>query len=226
LPTYRRLGFAVIGFLAVTLGQACTRDDQRDAPKPSPSAVSSRTVGASPSPAAAAPTSTSPVGLEPFLKAERRAVVHSSPVRVGDTHVAVVGIQRSLDDRMITVVSLAGPKPAAVAELALPVPRFDIADIPVAVADVTGDGRPDFLVHMDAADNQPGVVVSDDGGAWRLVPTSAADKDAVYIGRDPAITENRLVSTRLDCNPSCTEGRAHTIRWTYQRPGGYFTSSP
>jgi hypothetical protein len=33
--------------------------------------------------------------------------------------------------------------------------------------DVTGDGRPDFLIKLEGADNTPGVVVSQYGGRWR-----------------------------------------------------------
>jgi hypothetical protein len=86
----------------------------------------------------------------------------------------------------------------------------------VATADLTGDGRPDALVRFSAADNQPGVVVSADGGTWRLVPQNA-DPASVYVGRDATIVKGSLRTTRNDCIPDCAQGHNTAVTWRYDR---------
>ena len=159
--------------------------------------------------------------LAAWIATQTDVVVHSDPVIVGDLPVAVVGRNRGAD-HVITVLSLAGATASPIAELVL---SFEFAtDLPVVAADVTGDAVPEFLVRLTAADNQPGVVVSNDGGAWRLVPASAATDD-VYFGRDPSLTNGRLVTLFNDCLPTCAAGHTNTVSWTYDRSSGHFVKA-
>ena len=161
--------------------------------------------------------------LNRYLAAHPTAVVHSSPFASGSAELAVVGVTNGAQNRVITVLSLTTGTATPVATLTLPYPHYDFAlDLPVEVADVTGDGRPDVLVRVMAADNQPGVVVSDDGGTWRLVP--AAKNVGVYIARNPTFTAGRLTSINNDCVPDCARGRSTTITWRYDRQHRDLTS--
>ena len=155
--------------------------------------------------------------LSTFLAAQPDVVVHSDPVMVRGVPLAVVGRQRGDGGRVITVVSLADGTASAIADLVLPEPSFDLAtDLPVVAGDVTGDDAAEFLVRVLAADANPGVVVSDDGGPWRLLPGSGDPKD-VYFAREPTFTAGRLVTQVNDCVPSCADGTTTTVTWTYDR---------
>jgi hypothetical protein len=94
------------------------------------------------------------------------------------------------------------------------------------VAEVTGDGRPDFLVMGSAADNVPGFVVSQDGGTWRYIPFSGpyAPSPTDVLGRQPQFQGNTLVSDYDNCVPDCASGQNSTIVWTYQPSTGEFTA--
>jgi hypothetical protein len=115
---------------------------------------------------------------------------------------------------------------ATAAALALPYPSYTLApDLPVQVADVTGDGHPDFLVRVEAADNEPGVVASGDGGTWRLVPLATASPPSpgdVYAGRDPSFEAGHLVTQYNDCTPDCAQGTTTAVTWVYDRATGRF----
>ena len=143
--------------------------------------------------------------------------------------IAVVGLQRGSHDHVIEVLDLRTTPPEALADLALPEPSYDFAGLPVQEADVTGDGLDDFLIRVEAGDNSPGVVVSHDGGSWRLVrvreATGTPAVTDVYVARDPSFTGGHLLSTGDDCSPDCARGHITTLTWQYQRAGGYFRSS-
>jgi hypothetical protein len=109
---------------------------------------------------------------------------------------------------------------STIATLALPAPNFDVATSdPISIADVTGDGHPDFLVPVDAADNVPGVVVSADSGQWRLVPDGTGN---VYYARDARFVNGHLVTGENDCQPNCAQGTTTQVTWTYRRAPGTF----
>jgi hypothetical protein len=165
-----------------------------------------------------APTTTSSTtALAAFVAAHPDAVVHSTPIAYGNTQIAVVGLEPDAHHRAIVVLSLADGRASPIANLALPYPYYDIArDLPVQTVDVTGDGLPDFVVRINAANNGPGVLVSADGGTWRLIPLSPNPSD-VYIGRDPTIVNGQLHSSRNDCVPDCAQGHTTTITWRYNR---------
>jgi hypothetical protein len=161
--------------------------------------------------------------LTRFLRTQHPdAVVRSDPIDYGDTHVAFAGVEEGNRNRAIVVVAIAGDTVTEVARLELPFPAFEFAtERPIQAADLTGDGRADALVAFAAADNEPGVVVSADGGAWRLVSQSD-DPTAVYIGRDATIAGHRLQTTYNDCVPDCAQGRSSTVVWRYDREHGTF----
>jgi hypothetical protein len=108
-----------------------------------------------------------------------------------------------------------------VADIALPDPRFPLVPGAIPAVDVTADGLADFLVSVQAADTTPALVVSGDGGAWRLVAQSGTAGD-VYFARDPQVEDGRLTTTVNGCVPNCASGRTTTVTWVYDRSSGVF----
>ena len=226
----------VIGGVVWVLGSGHS-GSVRVASKPPPSSVSSPTTAApttTPTTGAtttSVPTSTSvattvPVSpaqvLDRWLAAHPQAVLHSTPTKVNGRMTAIVGVQQSDQARAIEVIAIDGAQPSVLATISLPAPAFLFdPTLPVQVADVTGDGQPDFLVRFQAADAQPGVVVSDDGGVWRLIPSSPG---GVYIGRAPAFTQGRLTSVFNDCLPTCAAGHDTLRVWRFARAQGVFVT--
>lgn len=98
----------------------------------------------------------------------------------------------------------------------------------ISVADVTKDGRPDFLIPLDAADNVPGAIVSQDGTAdatgWRYVPyTQGSSSTQRYIfARAARFQGNTLLTTYNNCKPNCADGTTSAITWAYQDKTGVF----
>jgi hypothetical protein len=154
---------------------------------------------------------------------------HSLPVADRGGLVAVAAYFYSATGRTIQVLSYAAGRWRVAASLrpalGAPVqPRGDrdllaLADRAVPAADVTGDGRPDFLVALSAATNMPGVVVSQDGagGGWRLVPARGPFPSSDVVARTPRFEGRRLVSTYDDCVPDCASGHRSSLVWTYER---------
>jgi hypothetical protein len=142
--------------------------------------------------------------------------MHSTPVRyANDTEIAAVGIAPDPNHRLIEILDLTNGTATPLATLTLPAPNYGFATrLPIQTADLTGDRVPDFLVRFQAADNDPGTVVSADTGTWKLVPQSTNPAD-VYIGRNPTITNSQLNSTRNDCIPTCAQGHNTLIQWLY-----------
>lgn len=215
---------SVLTFAIAVLVVGCGTSHSSNAPTASPTTKAESNV---------VTTSTSAVSpskaLGSYLTAHPEAVSHSNPVVDGEALIAVVGLQRGSHDHAIEVLDLREGAARLVAEVVLPEPSYDLsADLPIEVADVTGDGRPDFLVRVVAGDNEPGVVVSDDGGSWRLVPVTGPGAPAVsevYVARDPRFSGDHLVSTSDDCNPDCASGHMSAVTWAYQRPDGEFRAA-
>ena len=122
--------------------------------------------------------------------------VHSVPVEDSGAIVAVAAFSYSATERPVEVLSYAMGHWSVVAALgtnlnppAQPLGNAHLLALapgsPVSVADVTGDGHPDFLVIVEAADNQPGAVVSRDGGSWRYVPNSGPFPTSDTVARSP-----------------------------------------
>ena len=162
--------------------------------------------------------------LATFLASHPDAVVQSALIPYGNSEIAVVGIEPIAQNRTIVVVAFTNGAFTEIANLPLPSPNFDFArSRPIQVADVTGDGLPDALVRFSGADNDPGVLVSADGGSWRLVPESANPSD-IYLGRNPTIVNRQLHGTRNDCIPNYAQGHTTTIVWRYDTPNRDLTS--
>lgn len=98
----------------------------------------------------------------------------------------------------------------------------------ISVADVTKDGRPDFLIPLGAADNSPAAVVSQDGtpsgSGWRYVPyiQGSSSNQGYIFSRDARFQGTSLLTTYDNCNPSCAGGTNVTITWTYESKYGVF----
>jgi hypothetical protein len=96
----------------------------------------------------------------------------------------------------------------------------------ISAFDVTGDGRPDFLIPQLGADNTPGSVVSQDGATgsppWRYIPFTGPYPTSEIVGRDPVFRNNTLVTTYNNCDPDCAGGSVYPVTWTYERKSGVF----
>jgi len=120
-------------------------------------------------------------------------------------------------NRVIEVASFDGSEFSAATSIELPAPAYVLKETPIDVADVTGDGLIDFVVHLDAA--QPiAVVVSDEDGSWHLLPVVYASGNAaeVYLGGSPHLSNGVLVSSVNDCAPTCADGSVVDRIWAYQ----------
>jgi hypothetical protein len=83
----------------------------------------------------------------------------------------------------------------------------------LAVRDVTGDGRLDVLFPLMAASNAPYVVLSDDGGMWRLVGFGATEQTVAMNPDEP--DGNVVVTTSNLCTPTCAAGHVRRQQWRY-----------
>lgn len=164
--------------------------------------------------------------LSAFVASRPNAVVQSGPAMAGDTQIAVVGIVRGAHDHAIEVEAFSDGAWGMAVSLSLPEPSFDFAtDVAIETADATGDGRPDFLVTFLAGDHLPGAVVSDDSGAWRVVPLSS-DPNDVYAARDPMFVNAHLETVYDDCTPDCATGHNTIVVWRYERGDRRFHRVP
>jgi hypothetical protein len=167
--------------------------------------------------------------LTPFVS------VHSAPVADDGHTIAVAAFSYDPGGHPVQILQYEGGQWTALASLAGPTNGFAplaptsvvyLTAGPVAVADVTGDGQPDFLVMSSAADNVPGFVVSQVGGTWHYLAFSGPDApEGTYVlGRSPQFNGNTLVSDYNNCVPDCASGQNSTIVWTYQPSTGEFTA--
>ena len=124
---------------------------------------------------------------------------HSAPVADDGRTVAVAAFSYDPVGRPVQVLGYSGGRWTQVAALAAPTGQYGaiipasvlfLTPDPVSVADVTGDGRPDFLIMGSAADNVPGFVVSEAGGAWHYIPFVGpyAPTPTDTLGRQPEIS--------------------------------------
>src|ERR1035438_6791815 len=148
-----------------------------------------------------------------------------------DLTVAVAAFSYSATGHPVQILSYAAGHWSTVAALGPDVgpPVQPSADLfflapgtPVSVADVTGEGRPDFLIRVQAADNAPGIVVSQDGGTWRYIPNSGPFPTSDVVARNPQFQDGRLVSDYDNCVPDCASGHNYQIVWTYEHSSGDF----
>ena len=94
----------------------------------------------------------------------------------------------------------------------------------VSVAEVTGDGRPDFLVLYAGADTDFGAIVSEAGDtpSWRFVPFTGPYPTSNSVGRNPRFVGNTFDTDFNNCMPDCAGGHVSTVTWTYRSSSGVF----
>ena len=161
--------------------------------------------------------------LERTIAHLQRVVVQTAPVRDDGALVAVVGVQSGVASGRVLVLGYRGTGWITLARLA--VSEFPIIPAtPVQIADATGDGRPDFLVLVAAADNTPGVVVGQVQGRWELIPNAGPFPTSRYMAREPHFVGDRLVSQYDSCTPNCAAGAVTLIDWTFDASRGEFTA--
>jgi hypothetical protein len=159
---------------------------------------------------------------------------HSSPVADDGRIVAVVAFSYDPTARPVKILSYADGRWAITSSLAQPnEPGTTLAQTPnelplasstIVAADVTGDGRPDFLLSLSAADNSPGAVVSEDGSpdGWRYLAFSGSSQSGDVVGRNPVFQGDILVTQHNNCMPDCAQGTTTSVQWSYDRASGHF----
>jgi hypothetical protein len=163
--------------------------------------------------------------LAAYLSQRFDVLTRTEPVALtpaGPT-VAVIGLRDNPTHQTVLVLQMSDDGSwATAAQLAEQDPYFGVGNYAIDSADVTGDGRRDFLVLTPGGSTILGMVVSDDGGRWRLLHDQW---DGIYMGRDPRFIADHLVTTYNDCTPNCAEGHNTDYTWTYDRRAGHFTSN-
>jgi len=161
--------------------------------------------------------------LQTVVEHMQRVVVQTDPVNDDGSLVALVGVQTGVASGRVIVFGYRATGWHQLARLA--VSQFPIIPAtPVQIADVTGGGRPDFLVLVAAADNTPGVVVGQWAGHWELIPNAGPFPTSRYVARNPHFVGNRLVSQYDSCTPDCASGTETPIDWTFDAARGEFTA--
>jgi hypothetical protein len=93
----------------------------------------------------------------------------------------------------------------------------------IQTADVTGDGKPDFILNGTGANSPLGQVVSSASGSWRSVPFEAPNGETVT--ENPLVQGNQLVSYVNSCVPDCANGSLAVRLWAYDSARAYFKES-
>lgn len=86
-------------------------------------------------------------------------------------------------------------------------------DVPIDVADVTFDGQPDFLIHLQTGNSKGGSVVSAHSRAWKVVPFLNDSGVAEPWRTGATITSGRLLTYAV--------GSRAAEPWLYSAQGGY-----
>ena len=169
-----------------------------------------------------------------------RGSLSTTPTQDGGSLIAVAAFSYDPSGRPVQVLRFADGQWAEI--VALPTPsgvggssfwlasRSEIGGLAaISVADVTGDGRPDFLIPLNAADNVPGIVLSQDGASsgWRYVPfTQGPSSSPQYLfARDARFQGSTLLTTSDNCIPNCASGANVTTSWVYEPRAGIFADS-
>jgi hypothetical protein len=163
--------------------------------------------------------------------------VHSPPVADDGSTVAVAAFSYDPGGLPIRILRYQNGQWSQVTGLAAPSDQYGSTTTPSvayldpqtpSVADVTGDGRPDFLIFASAADTVPGFVVSEDGGRWRYIPFSGSTPGAPAVevsGRDVRFQGTTVLTDNNNCIPDCAGGTVTPVVWTYDRASGEFTTA-
>lgn len=162
--------------------------------------------------------------------------IHTGPVLDGGTVIAVAAF--SWDPRSpLLVLSYSGGEwhpiayptdPWCPCQGFTPEPSTIDLTIPIQIGDVTGDGRPDFLISMTAAGTTPGAVLSQDGaapGQWRYLPFTGQFPTTTTLAGSPSIRGDHIVSNFNECQPNCALGKHFQLTWTYEPATGEFQAS-
>lgn len=158
---------------------------------------------------------------------------HTDPVRDGNNVIAIVAFSYDPDANSVWVLAYKNGAWTHVASQTDPFcpcapPHTGSSIDPthaIQVADVTKDGRPDFLIPLTGAGAVPGAVLSQDGapgGRWRYISFTGPFPTSRQVGRDPKFQGGTLISTFNSCEPSCAQGTTTTMKWTYRRKTGVF----
>jgi hypothetical protein len=156
--------------------------------------------------------------LDEFARAIPGFRIRSEVVMTGTVPTAVVGLEPTPQDRRVVVAVYAGGRWVEDASLALPAPWFSFAtgEARVETGDLTGDGDPDYLLPM-AAQGPTGVVVARLPSGWAVVPAQRGLGPATpYLGLDPHIVGDVVVSGYRTCEPSCADGPTLEIEWVFE----------
>lgn len=154
------------------------------------------------------------------------ATLHSQPTLIGGTPTVVATFADAEPNGGITgridVLEWDGDwRTAASFEIAEPgVLAESERERPLLVQDVTGDGKADFVVPLEAAAVAPYQVLSSHDGTWRQVPFGAPDR-IVVTDPDMPSAERFITSSNL-CEPTCAAGRYQRELWRYSSAEGRF----
>jgi hypothetical protein len=157
---------------------------------------------------------------------------HSPPVPDGDSYVAVTAYSFDPDGHPVQVLSYTNGKWVQVAALSAPTEQgtiyhADAMDLfsentQISVAEMSGNGRPQFLVKFAGGGCFSGAVVSQAGteNSWRFVPFVGPFPTSDVTGGDPRFEDNMIVSDN-DCTATPTPAaQRYTWTWTYDVASG------
>ncbi|MDA8277848.1 MAG: hypothetical protein M0Z45_06615 [Actinomycetota bacterium] len=91
----------------------------------------------------------------------------------------------------------------------------------IAVANITSDGAPTFMIPLLFADNIPGSFVIQSSTtslrSWKYANfyPLGSKKPLEVLGRNPVFTSTGVVSQNDDCNPDCASGHVTNQSWTF-----------
>jgi len=157
---------------------------------------------------------------------------HSPPVSEGDTYFAVAAFSFDQAGQPVQVLSYANRKWSRVAALAPPTSPGTIyhadalylpENTPIAVAEVTQDSRPDFLIQFAGAGCFRAALVSQTGtrSGWRYVPFTGPFPTSDVLGGNPQFAVNNTIVSDNDCQATpMPTGQRHTWTWTYHPSSG------
>ena len=157
---------------------------------------------------------------------------HSAPVPQGYSFVAVTAYSFDPDGHPVQVLSYADGQWSQVAALSAPPEPGTVyhadsmylfsENTPIAVATVSGDSSPAFLVEFAGGGCSSGAVVSQAGTAktWSYVPFIGSAPISDVIGGDPTLQGDTIVSDN-DCSAiPAPAAQRYTWTWTFDAASG------
>jgi hypothetical protein len=157
----------------------------------------------------------------------------SPPVADGHTYMAVVAFSFDPGGHPVQILSYAHQTWSQVDALAAPtspgtIYHADALDLftdntAIAVAQVTGQNRPDFLIKFAGAGCSSGAIVSHAGtrNGWGYVPFTSPFPTSDVLGGNPQFLGSTLESDN-DCTAvAMPAGQRMTWTWFYKPPGKF-----